>query len=31
VSISELPEKNEYFVTLVGKTAKKKRVNESIR
>ena len=31
MSISELSEKNEHFVTLVGKTAKKKRVNESIR
>ena len=31
MSISELPEKNEHFVTLVGKTVKKKRVVESIR
>ena len=31
MSISELSEKNEHFVTLVGKTAKKKRVSESIR
>ena len=31
MSISELPEKNEHFVTLVSKTVKKKRVVESIR